>query len=100
MSYYIKKNANTSFLQNDIEYLKLKTFRKLDKGNSGLYGLNFLGSNSIIEFKDKIWKFVYWEIGTNIACYININNEILSFNPYDKDLDIYQMIEIDYNKIE
>jgi hypothetical protein len=96
MAYYIKQDANTSFLQNDIEYLKSKKFRKLDKGNSGLYGLNFLGSNSIIEFKDKIWKFVYWEIGTNIACYINVNSEILSFNPYNKDLDIYQMIETDY----
>ena len=91
-------NKETICLQykKEIDYLKSNKFKTHYRGNSGLYGLNFLGSHSIIEFKDKIWKFVYWETGSNIACYINVNSEILSFHPYNKNWDICQMIETDY----
>ena len=36
----------------EINYLKSNKFKKHSRGNSGCYGLNFLGSPSIIQYKD------------------------------------------------
>ncbi len=38
-------------------YLSSHTFMPHHMGNYGNYGLNMLGTNSIIEYKNDIWKF-------------------------------------------
>lgn len=37
-----------SLIQNQINYLRMHTFKKHSSGNYGMYGLNFLGSDVII----------------------------------------------------
>jgi hypothetical protein len=85
MSY--NKETNCLQYNKKIEYLKSNKFKTHYQGNSGLYGLNFLGSPSIIQHKDDLYIFIYWLTGSNIANYINIKGEMFSFNPYNKDLD-------------
>jgi hypothetical protein len=85
MSY--NKETNCLQYNKKIEYLKSNKFKTHYHGNSGLYGLNFLGSPSIIQHKDDLYIFIYWLTGSNIANYINIKGEMFSFNPYNKDLE-------------
>ena len=69
----------------EINYLKSNKFKKHSYGNSGCYGLNFLGSPSIIQYKDELYIFIHWMTGSNIASYINVKGEMFSFNPYNKE---------------
>ena len=85
MSY--NKETNCLQYKKEIDYLKSNKFKTHYRGNSGLYGLNFLGSPSIIQYKDELYIFIHWLPGSNIANYINIKGEMFSFNPYNKDLD-------------
>ena len=71
----------------EINYLKSNKFKKHSRGNSGCYGLNFLGSPSIIEYNNQLYIFIHWTIGSNIASYINVKGETFSFNPYNKELE-------------
>jgi hypothetical protein len=71
----------------EIKYLKSNKFKTHTRGNSGLYGLNFLGSPSIIQYKNELYIFIHWLTGTNIANYINSEGETFSFNPYNKNLE-------------
>lgn len=71
----------------EIDYLKSNKFKTHYRGNSGLYGLHFLGSPSVIQYKDELYMFIHWMTGSNIANYINIKGETFSFNPYNKDLE-------------
>ena len=70
----------------EINYLKSNKFKTHYRGNSGCYGLNFLGSPSIIQYKDELYIFIHWLSGSNIATYINIKGETFSFNPYNKEI--------------
>ena len=80
----------------EIEYLTVNKFKQHSKGNSGCYGLNFLGPKSIIEYNNILWMFVHWEVGSNIANYVNTKGEFFSFNPYHQNSNITRM-EINRN---
>jgi hypothetical protein len=77
----------------EINYLKSNKFKKHSHGNSACYGLNFLGSPSIIEYNNQLYIFIYWLPCSNIANYINAKGEIFSFNPYNKQKNITRMEE-------
>ena len=85
MSY--NKEANCLQYKKEIDYLKSNKFKTHYRGNSGLYGLNFLGSPSIIQYKDELYMFIHWMTGSNIASYINVKGDIFSFNPYKKEIE-------------
>ena len=70
-----------SFIQKQINYLRMHTFKKHTSGNYGMYGLNFLGSDVIIKMNGDIWKFIWWEPGTENATFVNANSKQYTFNP-------------------
>ena len=84
----IKMNA---FIQKHINYLKTTTFKKHRSGNYGMYGLNFLCADPVIQMKGDIWKFIWWETGTDNATFVNSKGVIYTFNPknvyYSKNRD-------------
>jgi hypothetical protein len=70
-----------SFIQKNVIYLKNHTFKKHSSGNYGMYGLNFIGTNVVIKINDELWKFLYWEPGTENATFINSDSKLIIFNP-------------------
>ena len=62
-------------------------------GGLGKYGLNFLGSKPIIKYNNDLWIFIHWQIGVDVANFVNVKGEIFSFNPHHKHSDIIRMIE-------
>ena len=46
-----------------------------------MYGLNFIGPNVVIKMEGELWKFLYWETGTENATFINSNSKLYTFNP-------------------
>lgn len=92
MSYSIIK-GNESLFNKEIEYLTSHNFKPHSYGNSNLYGLNYLGCCSIIQFNNKLWMFYAFKPGTDYTIYVNKDCEMLTFNPYNKNLDITRMEE-------
>ena len=45
-------------------------------GSHGLYGVNFFGCNSIIQFDGDIWKFMYFKHGSDVPYYVNKDGQI------------------------
>lgn len=70
-----------SFIQKNVNYLRTSSFKKHSSGNYGMYGLNFLGTNVVIKMNGDLWKFLYWESGTDNATFINSNSKLYTFNP-------------------
>jgi hypothetical protein len=62
-------------------------------GNQLNYGLNSFGCNSIIQYKDDIWKFYAFEVGNNNAIYMNKNNVSIILNSYNMPDGITRMEE-------
>ena len=62
-------------------------------GGLGKYGLNFLGAKPIIKYNNDLWIFIHWQIGVDVANFVNVKGEIFSFNPHHKHSDICLMIE-------
>ena len=97
--------SNMIKYKNEIDYLQSNKFKDHSYGNSGGYGLNFLGSKPIIKYNNDLWIFIHWEIGqrcfaslnlfkgSDVANFVNIQGEIFSFNKNHKDLDITRMME-------
>ena len=84
-------NNNIILYKKQIDYLKSNKFTPHVYGNSYNYGLNFLGANPVIQYKNDLWIFIHWESGSDIANFINSLGEIFSFNSYNKSLDIERM---------
>ena len=84
-------NNNIILYKKQIDYLKSNKFKLHVYGNSYNYGLNFLGANPVIQYKNDLWIFIHWKSGSNIANFINSQGEIFSFNSYNKSLDIERM---------
>ena len=57
------------------------------------YGLNTFGHDSIIQYKDDIWKFYTFQVGSNNAIYYNKNNESIILNLYSMPEGITRMEE-------
>ena len=70
-----------ALIKQQINYLKTTAFRKHKSGNYGMYGLNFLGSDVIIKMNGDIWKFLWWQPGTENATFVNANSKQYTFNP-------------------
>lgn len=70
-----------SLIQKQVVYLRSRTFRKHSSGNYGMYGLNFLGCDVVIKMDGDIWKFLWWETGTENATFVNKNSKQYTFNP-------------------
>ena len=77
----------------DIDYLQSNKFKDHSYGNSGGYGLNFLGAKPIIKYNNDLWIFIHWQIGSDFANFVNIKGQIFSFNKNHKDLNITRMME-------
>ncbi len=69
-----------SIIAKTIEYLNNTQFVPHKNGNQSDYGLNTFRCDSIIQYNNKIWKFIWFIAGTNDAIYINKENESLVFN--------------------
>ena len=54
-----------------IEYLKTHNFETHENGNMFRFGLNSWGCESIIQYNNNIWKFIWFIPNTNNAQYIN-----------------------------
>jgi len=85
--------SNIITYKKDIDYLQSNKFKDHSYGNSGGYGLNFLGSKPIIKYNNDLWIFIHWQIGSDVANFVNTKGEIFSFNKNHKDLNITRMIE-------
>jgi len=46
-----------------------------------MYGLNFLCADPVIQMKGDIWKFIWWETGTDNATFVNSKGILYTFNP-------------------
>ncbi len=68
-----------------IKYLKNHTFIPHKMGNYARYGLNDFGCDSIIEYNNQLWKFVWFLKDSNNAVYVN--NEGREFILKDYNLD-------------
>ena len=77
------------------EFLTSNTFIPHEKGNIMMYGLNSFGSESIIQYNNDIWKFIWYTTGTRDAVYMNKEGEYITINPYNNDNNnsIIQMIK-------
>ncbi len=85
--------SNIIKYKNEIDYLQSNKFKDHSYGNSGGYGLNFLGAKPIIKYNNDLWIFIHWQIGSDVANFVNIKGEIFSFNKNHKDLNIIRMME-------
>ena len=85
--------SNIIKYKNEIDFLQSNKFKDHSYGNSGGYGLNFLGAKPIIKYNNDLWIFIHWQIGVDVANFVNLKGEIFSFNPHHKDLNITRMIE-------
>jgi hypothetical protein len=76
------------------QYLSKNSFVPHKNGNAMNYGLNSFGCDSIINYNNDIWKFVWFFVNSNKAVYVNKNEEelILDTNNMDK-MDIIRMME-------
>jgi len=54
-------------------------------GNYALYGLNTFGCNSIIMFRDEIWKFCYFKHGSDIPYYVNKDGTVLGIEIWNEN---------------
>jgi hypothetical protein len=61
-------------------YLSTHTFIPHSMGNYGNYGLNMLGTDSIIQYNNDIWMFYAFQTGNNNAIYYNKNNNMIVLN--------------------
>jgi len=90
-----------SLIQKQVNYLKTRAFKKHSSGNYGMYGLNFLGSDVIIKMHGDIWKFLWWQPGTENATFVNANSKQYTFNPrtiyYSDDKNTIMRME-EYNE--
>ena len=93
MSSKLILESNIITYKKEIDYLLSNKFKDHSYGNSGGYGLNFLGAKPIIKYNNDLWIFIHWQIGSDVANFINTKGEIFSFNKNHKDLDIIRMIE-------
>ena len=71
--------------QDILEYLKTKTFIPHENGNYARYGLNFFGSDSVIQYNNNIWKFKYFFSNSNNALYIDKGGREFILDTYNKD---------------
>ena len=85
--------SNIITYKKDIDYLLSNKFKDHSYGNSGGYGLNFLGAKPIIKYNNDLWIFIHWQIGSDVANFVNTKGEIFSFNKNHKDLNITRMME-------
>jgi hypothetical protein len=67
---------------NAIQYLNNHTFIPHTEGNYARYGLNLFGCDSIIQYNNHYWKFMYFIPNSNIAVYTNKNGEEFFLNDY------------------
>jgi hypothetical protein len=90
-----------SLIQKQINYLRMHTFKKHSRGNYGMYGLNFLGSDVIIKMNGDLWQFLWWQPGTENAPFVNANSKQYTFNPrtiyYSDDKNTIMRME-EYNE--
>jgi hypothetical protein len=63
-----------------MQYLNNNTFIPHKGGNYANYGLNLFGCNSIIQYNNNYWKFIWFLSNSNNAVYINKNGEELVIN--------------------
>jgi hypothetical protein len=68
-----------------IEYLNNKTFIPHINGNYARYGLNFFGCDSIIQYNNDIWKFIWFVQNSNDAVYINKHGVEFILKDYKMD---------------
>jgi hypothetical protein len=95
--------SNIITYKKDIDYLISNKFKDCRvsqapasnelSGGLGKYGLNFLGAKPIIKYNNDLWIFIHWQIGVDVANFVNVKGEIFSFNPHHKHSDIIRMIE-------
>jgi hypothetical protein len=75
-------------------YLNSTEFVDHPMGNYACYGLNMLGCDSIIRYKDEIMKFYAFLSGSNNAIYITKIGSERVINPYDTTLNITRLIDV------
>jgi len=88
-----------TLIKQQINYLKSARFTKHKKDNYGMYGLNFLGAEPVIQINGDIWKFLWFVPGKDDATFINAKGTQYTFNPStiyysDKRNDIMRMEEV------
>ena len=93
MSSKLILESNIITYKKEIDYLQSKKFKDHSYGNSGGYGLNFLGAKPLIKYNNDLWIFIHWQIGVDVANFVNTKGEIFSFNPHHKHSDIIRMME-------
>ena len=76
-----------------LKYLNTKTFIPHIDGNYAMYGLNYIGCDSIIQYNNDIWKFIWFNSNTNDAVYINKTGIELIINNYNTYDNIIRMQE-------
>ncbi len=92
MNDYTDKNHNPIFI-NIAQYLSTHKFVPHTNGNIMNYGLNSFGCNSIIEYNNDIWKFVYFN--KNNAVYVNKDKNEIHFNTFNmSNMKITRMMEV------
>ncbi len=74
------------FVINDaVNYLKTNTFVPHECGNYGRYGLNFFGCDSVIQYNNDYWKFIWFITNTNNAVYVNKEGHQFVLQYYNMD---------------
>lgn len=76
----------TDTIANTIEYLNSHEFEPHENGNAFRYGLNSWGCDSIINYNNDIWKFIWFVPNKNDAMYINKNGDIITIVDYDDNI--------------
>ncbi len=79
-------NGEELVINDAINYLKNHTFVPHKMGNYGRYGLNMFGGDSIIQYNNQLWKFIWLISNSNNAVYVNKNGEKYILEDYDKNI--------------
>ncbi len=74
-----------SAINQAMEYLKNNTFIPHENGNDLRYGLNSFGCNSVIQYNNHYWKFLWFLSDSNDALYVNKNGETFTLSSYTLD---------------
>jgi hypothetical protein len=84
--------TSSSFPKSEHDAFFAQTFQVHPNGNANLFGLNTFGCDSIIKYKNQIWKFYAFQTGTDNAIYLNKFNETFILNCIQKDPNVIENI--------
>jgi hypothetical protein len=71
-----------STLNDAVIYINNNTFIPHENGNYARYGLNLFGCDSVIQYNNEIWKFIWFVSNSSDAVFINTKGQQTIINKH------------------